>query len=288
MSNKISVIGVTSEPGRTLFRKLAEQNRTVTGIGRNRQKLAEVRNEICKKFPLTEVKDVDVEQDTSFLLQTDILFHCSQPRLIKYLISDKLSHLIALGSTRKFSQYPDTKHKEVIEMENIITESAVPATILHPTMIYGAITHNNIQRIIKVAKSWPIIPLPLYGKALIQPIHNQDVVKALINCLENKKVMNQSIVIAGPSPMTYREFVGQIIAATGFSCRVVALPYTLIKVLLKIFKYLPNLPDIKNAELKRLLEDKNFDTLNMQKLLNVRSRSFTEGITHFISSKSEG
>ena len=100
MSKKISVIGVTSEPGRTLFRKLAEQNHTVIGIGRNSQKLAEVRNEICKKFPRADVKGVNVERDSSFLLQTDILFHCSRPSLIKYLISDKLTHLIARGSTR--------------------------------------------------------------------------------------------------------------------------------------------------------------------------------------------
>ena len=79
MSKKISVIGVTSEPGRTLFRKLAEQNHTVIGIGRNSQKLAEVRNEICKKFPRADVKGVNVERDSSFLLQTDILFHCSLP-----------------------------------------------------------------------------------------------------------------------------------------------------------------------------------------------------------------
>ena len=280
----ITVIGVTSEPGRTLFGKLAKGNYAVLGIGRDRQKLAEIKDEVCKKFPLTEVKSIDVEQDTSFLLGTKILFHCSRPDLIKYLLSDSLNHLIALGSTRKFSKYPDAKRKAVIEMENIISASAVPATILHPTMIYGAPTQNNIQRIIKVVKNWPIIPLPLNGEALIQPIHNEDVAKALINCIKNKAVVNQSIVIAGPSPMTYREFVEKIVLATGFSCRVVSLPYILIRALLEISKYFPNLPDVNDAELRRLLEDKNFDTLSMQTLLKIRSRSFTEGIMQFISS----
>ena len=172
-------------------------------------------------------------------------------------------------------------------MENIISSSAIPATILHPTMIYGAITQNNIERIIRFAKSWPFIPLPRNGKSLIQPIHNEDVVKALLNCLDNKAVMNKSIVIAGPSPMTYREFVEKIIAATGFSCRVVALPYVFIKALLKISNYFPTLPNIKDAELRRLLEDKNFDTLAMQTLLKIRSRSFTEGITQFVALRIE-
>ena len=150
----ITVIGVTSEPGRTLFEELAKGNHTVLGIGRDRQKLAEIKDEVCKKFPLTEVKSIDVEQDTSFLLGTKILFHCSRPDLIKYLLSDSLNHLIALGSTRKFSKYPDAKRKAVIEMENIISASAVPTTILHPTMIYGATTQNNVQRIIKVVKNF--------------------------------------------------------------------------------------------------------------------------------------
>ena len=253
------------------------------GIGRDRQKLVEIKDEVCKKFPLTDVKSIDIEQDTSFLSGTKILFHCSRPGLIKYLLSDSLKHLIALGSTRKFSKYPDAKRKAVMEMENIISASAVPATILHPTMIYGATTQNNIQRIIQVVKKWPIIPLPLNGKALIQPIHNEDVAKALINCLENKAVVNKSVVLAGPSPMTYRDFVEKIVIATGFSCRVVPLPYILIKVLLKISKYFSNLPEVEEAELRRLLEDKNFDTLDMQTLLKIRSRNFTEGIKQFIS-----
>ena len=283
MSKRITIIGVTSEPGRALFFELAKRNCSLVGIGRDIQKLTKIRTQIGEKFPLTEVRNLDVERDDSFLSDTDVLIHCSRPHLVKRLLSKNLSHLIALGSTRKFTQYPDSKHKEVIEMEHDVLTSAVPATILHPTMIYGATTQNNIRRIIQVAKSWPMIPLPLNGRQLIQPIHNDDVVKAIIGCMNNARAINKSIIIAGPSPMSYRKFVEKIIAATGYSCQVIAFPYPLIKTISKLTKYIPNLPNINDSEVRRLLEDKNFDTLHMQKVLNLRPRSFEEGILQFVS-----
>ena len=70
-------------------------------------------------------------------------------------------------------------------MERLVMSSGVPATVLHPTLIYGADGFSNIERIIGIARKFPVIPLPRGGMSLIQPIHCDDVSAALMRCLDN-------------------------------------------------------------------------------------------------------
>ncbi len=170
-------------------------------------------------------------------------------------------------------------------MESRALSSNVAVTILHPTLIYGAEGLSNIERIIDMAKNVPFIPLPMRGRSLIQPIHSDDVVDAIINCLDNDKVINKSIVIAGPTPITYRYFVETVVNSIGLSTRVMSVPYLLVAATARITRYIPKLPTIDPAEVKRLLEDKHFDTLEMQRNLGITPRSFETGMAQYANSR---
>ena len=119
------------------------------------------------------------------------------------------------------------------------------------------------------------------GRSLIQPIHCDDVVDAIINCLHNEVLINKSIVIAGPTPITYRNFVETIVGTMGLSTRIISLPYLFIAAAAHVTRYLPKIPTIDPAEVKRLLEDKHFDTVDMQRSLGITPRSFEAGMTQY-------
>jgi nucleoside-diphosphate-sugar epimerase len=278
-SSRITIIGATSGPGRSLLLRLAEMGSTVQGIGRRAEKIAALSAKIAGTN--ASIVGIDVTRDQSFLADTDILIHCSQPVLTKYLISDNLSQFIALGSTRKFTRYPDQRCHDVNIMEQMAMQSAVPTTILHPTLIYGGDGLDNVERIIDTARKIPLIPLPASGMSLIQPIHCDDVVDAIISSMNNEAVLDRSIVLAGPSPMTYRTFVTKTIQAMSLRSRVITVPYHLVVTLAAITRWLPGLPAIDSAEVQRLLEDKHFDTLDMRNLLNLLPRGFDEGIGQY-------
>mgnify|MGYP001423584214 CR=1 FL=1 len=285
MPQKITIVGATSGPGKSLFFRLAERGYSVRGIGRDHKKISDIKQRFSDNFPKAEISAIDVALNQSFLDSTEVLIHCSRPELTKGLISSNLVKFIALGSTRKFTQYPDIKSREVSKMESRAFSSNVPATILHPTLIYGAEGLSNVERIIDTAKNSPFIPLPIRGRSLIQPIHNDDVVDAIINCLDNDKVINKSIVIAGPTPITYRYFVKTVVNSMGLSTRIIYVPYFLVAATARITRYIPKIPTIDPAEVKRLLEDKHFDTVDMQRTLGITPRSFETGMAQYANSR---
>ena len=275
---QITIVGATSGPGKSLFLKLAALGRPVLGIGRSQTKVAELR--ALTKDTRAEIIAVDVALDQDFLSSTDILIHCSQPNLVKHLLSSNLDRFIGLGSTRKFTRFPDQKCIDVTEMERIVMSSGVDATVLHPTLIYGADGLNNVERIANTARRSPIIPLPAKGLSLIQPIHCDDVVDSIISCIDNRQI-NKTIVIAGPSPITYRHFVQTVIDAAGLSSRIVSLPNFAIASIAQLTTLIPAVPTISTSEVKRLLEDKHFDTVEMNRDLGIKPRSFETGMGQY-------
>ena len=86
--------------------------------------------------------------------------------------------------------------------------------MLHPTMIYGAQGEDNVQRLAALLRRLPVVPLPDGGRALVQPIHQDDVTRAIRAALESCWQGPHSLVIAGPTPLPYADFVRAIAAAT--------------------------------------------------------------------------
>ena len=93
------------------------------------------------------------------------------------------ARLVLLGSTRRFSRWPDAHGEGVREGEAALLASGRSGVMLHPTMIYGATGENNVQRLAALLRRLPVVPLPGGGRALVQPIHQDDVTRAIVAAL---------------------------------------------------------------------------------------------------------
>lgn len=179
------------------------------------------------------------------------------------------ARLIALGSTRKFTRWPDAHGDGVIAGERALLASGRPGAILHPTMIYGAAGEDNVQRLAGLLARLPAVPLPGGGRALVQPIHQSDVTRAIRAALDVAWTGPESLVIAGPAPLPYADFVRAIAVAAGLSPpRIVPVPAALLFALAPLTR-LPGLPRIRPAEIRRLLEDKAFGIEAMRSRLGL-------------------
>src|SRR5580698_4894754 len=90
---------------------------------------------------------------------------------------------VFLGSTRKFTRFPDAHARGVLTGEAAFLASFRPGVMLHPTMIYGAQGEDNVQRLAALLRRLPFVPLPAGGRALVQPIHQSDVTRAVLAAL---------------------------------------------------------------------------------------------------------
>ena len=192
--------------------------------------------------------------------------------------------LIFLGSTRKFTRWPDEHGKGVIAGETAFLASGRNGIMLHPTMIYGAEGENNVQRLAVLLRRLPLLPLPGGGRALVQPIHQDDVTRAIRAALVRQWRGPRSLVIAGPEPVSYVDFIRLVASAAGLPrLRTVAFPAAPLIAAAALSRLIPWVPDVTAAEVRRLLEDKAFDIGPMRTELGVEPVALEDGLARTFS-----
>jgi uncharacterized protein YbjT (DUF2867 family) len=196
------------------------------------------------------------------------------------------ARLIFLGSTRKFTKWPDAHGSGVLAGEAAFLASGRDGVMLHPTMIYGAQGEDNVQRLAALLRRVPFVPLPDGGKALVQPIHQDDVTRAIRAALDHAWDGPQSLVIAGPTPLPYADFVRAVAAAAGLRRpRIIPVPAGLLMAAASLLRSVPRLPPIQPEEIRRLLEDKAFDVRPMQQTLGIRPIPLEVGLARTLASQ---
>ncbi|WP_120008961.1 SDR family oxidoreductase [Teichococcus vastitatis] len=187
--------------------------------------------------------------------------------------------LVLMGSTRRFSRWPDAHGNGVRAGEAAFLAGQHPGVMLHPTMIYGAEGENNVQRLAALMRRLPVAPLPGGGHALVQPIHQADVTASLLAALGASWTRPETLVVAGPEPLAYRDFLATVARAAGLRPPpVVPVPAAPLRLLAPLTRLIPGLPSIGADEIRRLTEDKAFDIGPMRERLGVTPRPLAQGL----------
>ncbi len=189
------------------------------------------------------------------------------------------ARLVLMGSTRRFSRFPDAHGAGVAEGEAAFLASGRNGVMLHPTMIYGASGEQNVQRLAAMLRRLRLVPLPGGGRNLVQPIHQDDVTRAIRAALALPWDGPHVIVIAGPEPVTYATLVREIAAAAGLARPFIApVPAWVLMLAAGLGIHVPGVPRVSRDEIRRLLEDKAFDIAEMLETLAVRPMPLAEGL----------
>ena len=192
--------------------------------------------------------------------------------------------LILLGSTRKFTRWPDAHGNGVLAGEAAFLASGRDGVMLHPTMIYGAQGEDNVRRLAALLRRVWVLPLPGGGRALVQPIHQSDVTVAIRAALRHPWSGPHSLVIAGPTAIRYAEFVRAVAAADGQRRpRILPFPAGPLIAAASLPRLMPwgmpwGMPTVRADEIRRLLEDKAFDITPMRETLGIEPISLRDGL----------
>jgi len=277
MTGPIHIIGATGRSGTALSSALARQGRPIAAVIRNPGRLDPT-------LPYTHTHRADLTDPVSLtaaLADATVIVSTAHARHIPAILAaaPPQARLIALGSTRKFTRWPDAHGNGVLAGETALLNSGRPGIILHPTMIYGAEGEDNVQRLAAFLKKTRVAPLPAGGRALVQPIHQDDVTRALLAAIDLPLISPESLVIAGPAAMPYRRFVHTVTGYAGLGrIPILPLPAPLLIGVARLLRHIPGLPRIGPDEIRRLLEDKAFDITPMQTRLGFTPIPLHEGL----------
>jgi uncharacterized protein YbjT (DUF2867 family) len=209
------------------------------------------------------------------------LVSCAHARHTRALVDATLPDvlMVLMGSTRRYTRWPDHHGLGVIEGELVFIGSGRPGVMLHPTMIYGAQGEDNVQRLANLLQRLPVVPLPGGGRALVQPIHQGDVTRSILAALARNWPQPEVMVIAGPSALPYADFVREVAHAAGLKPpRIVNAPASLLMALAPLTSFFPGIPSIGRDEIRRLTEDKAFSIGPMINRLGVNPIPLAAGL----------
>jgi len=252
------IVGASGRSGAALCRRLAEAGTTYVPVVRDPARWAATR--LPGNARVADLTDPQALQEALGDAQTVI--SCAHARHVPAILAaaPHAGRFVFLGSTRKFTRWPDAHGRGVLAGEAAFLASGRPGVMLHPTMIYGAEGEDNVRRLAALLRRLPLVPLPAGGRALVQPIHQDDVTNCLLAALRTPWPSPQTRIIAGPHPCTYADFVRAVATAAGLNAPRI-LPVPLWPLLAAApFTRLPGLPRIRADEIRRLAEDKAFDS----------------------------
>jgi nucleoside-diphosphate-sugar epimerase len=273
----IGVIGATGRSGAALVRALAAAGMPFVPVARDAAawasaglpgelRVADLRDAAALKRALAGVTQV---VNTAHARWAPALLAAAEPG----------ASFVLMGSTRRFSRWPDDHGDGVRAGEAAFLASGRDGVMLHPTMIYGAQGENTVQRLAAMVARLPIAPLPGGGRALVQPIHQDDVTRSLVAALRHRWEGPQTLVIAGPTSLPYRDFLRAVAAAAGLRAPpILPIPALPLRLAAPLTRLIPGLPKVTADEIRRLTEDKAFDIGPMRTLLGVEPIPLDQGL----------
>jgi len=273
--DRIHVIGASGRSGAALCRSLLADGVPYTPVVRSAARWA------ATGLPGTpSIADLTDDSLRPALAMAARVVSCAHARHIPAILAaaPRADRFVFLGSTRKFTRWPDAHGGGVLAGEAAFLASGRSGVLLHPTMIYGAAGEDNVQRLAALLRRLPAVPLPGGGRALVQPIHQSDVTRCLRAALDVAWDGPHSMVIAGPEAVAYKAFVRAVARAAGLRPpRTVPVPAALLHALSPLTA-LPGLPRIRADEVRRLMEDKAFSIDAMRCTLRIDPISLPAGL----------
>jgi UDP-glucose 4-epimerase len=115
--------------------------------------------------------------------------------------------------------------------EEEIRAAGVAFTILRPVIVYGPGAKANIALIMRLAAS----PLPLpFGafKNRRSLLAIDNLVQAVLFCLDGSPALNQTFIICDPEPITLAEMLATLRQAAGHSPRLLSVPPAAVKAII--------------------------------------------------------
>jgi uncharacterized protein YbjT (DUF2867 family) len=266
LTDTVHIIGASGRSGAALCRSLSADGAAMVPVVRDAVKWAAQGIAVAPR--IADLNDPaglrEALRDATCVVSTAHARHAAAV----IAASPPDARLVFLGSTRKFTKWPDAHGNGVLAGEAAFLASGRTGVMLHPTMIYGAQGEDNVRRLAALLRRLPVLPLPGGGNALVQPIHQDDVTRAIRAALALPWHGPHSLVVAGPTALRYADFVRAVATAAGLPPpRIVAFPLRPLRIAAILSRFLPLLPTIRPEEVRRLTEDKAFDIAPMRALL---------------------
>jgi uncharacterized protein YbjT (DUF2867 family) len=187
------------------------------------------------------------------------------------------------SSTAIFTSLPADSKAVRLAAEQSIRQLPGAWTILRPTMIYGDEGDRNLSRLIRFVARSPVVPLPGGGRALVQPVHVDDLGHAAADALTCAAAEGREYNLAGADAVPLHELVRSVARLLGRRVWIVPVPVQMTAAAIAWWRTLHLPPRISPEQVLRLAEDKAFSFDPARLDWGFNPRSVREGLAQEVS-----
>lgn len=150
----------------------------------------------------------------------------------------------------------------------------IAATLLRPTLVYGAGRDASLTRIAALARRTHGFALPRNATGLRQPVHVDDLAAATIACLNNPAASGQAFNLGGGEVLAYDAMIARVLASLPNAPRLWRVPPAIFAAALRLAHATGRLQSFNAAAMARLQEDLVFDISPARQALGYAPRVF--------------
>ncbi|MBD2577191.1 NAD-dependent epimerase/dehydratase family protein [Oscillatoria sp. FACHB-1406] len=235
------------------------------------------------------VGDSSTPQNWESLLSEKTLntiIHLAQLRHVPVILdslkkAQQWPRLIIIGTTGVYSQY-NQYSQDYEQAESTLQTYRGSYCLLRPTMIYGSHRDKNLHKLIKFCDRYGFFPVFGSGNCLLQPVHADDLAKALLSVLLNPNIKG-SYDLSGGTVVTFRELLALVEKLLEKPVRPLYVPYNLgLGAATFAEKILGARSPVRREQILRLQEDKAYSHEAAQRDFGYEPRSLEIGLAQEI------
>ena len=148
------------------------------------------------------------------------------------------------------------------------------ATLLRPTLVYGAGRDATLTRIAGMARRWGRFVLPTRADGLRQPVHVDDLAAAALAACEAQAAHGRAYDLPGGERLPYREMVARVLACVEPRPALHALPMPVFLALLRLAQARGIAGGLGPGAVARMREDLVFDAAPAARDFGYAPRAF--------------
>lgn len=234
---EIFLTGATGFVGRHLVPALIGEGHHLRCLVRSAEKADSLRALGCEVV-LGDLLDPPDWEDS--LRGTELILHLAAlhrgtPSLIRRTNSEGTAHLVRAAlmhnarkilylSTVTAANRPSWPYAHSVWLaERLIQESSLSFTILRCSVIIGP-GDPFLGGILRMAQSWPVVPVIGSGKTRFQPLGVHDVVQCILRAISSDRYDKRILAIGGPEILSYDQIVRMVLEVLQREKRVLHLP----------------------------------------------------------------
>ena len=202
----------------------------------------------------------------------DVIFSCGPlDHFARWYATSKIEaeRVVAFGSTsievKRGSADPEERDvaQRLRAGERGVFETAAArganATLLRPTLVYGAGRDRTLTRIATLAREWGRFVLPRNAHGLRQPVHVDDLAAAAFAACDVVATHGQAYALPGGETLSYRDMVARVLAVLEPPPRLIEVPSPLFTAALLGARALGRIGGFGDAAVARMRSDLVFD-----------------------------